>query len=83
MQNNKNGIPVYTPGKKNKRQRIKPEFELGKRKFALISDEADVEIIVPDFSPVIELMISDGWKEIKFSQKEKNAAYSKRNKRYS
>jgi len=61
MQVNKNGIAVQTPKKK----RNKPNFHLPMRKFVLIDDEAEVEVFVPHFSPILEVLKSDGWREIK------------------
>ena len=61
MQTNKNGIAVQTPKKK----RNKPNFHLPMRKFVLIDDEAEVEVVVPCFSPILELLEKDGWREIK------------------
>lgn len=59
---NKNGIPFHAPRKK--RKRIPLNYELPMCKFALIDDEAEVEVVVPCFSPVIELLKGDGWREI-------------------
>ena len=62
MQVNKNGIAVQTP---RKRKRNKPNFHLPMRKFVLIDDEADVEVFVPHFSPIIDVLTRDGWREVK------------------
>jgi len=63
MQTNKNGIRVQTPKKRHKRKPL--NIELGTRRFALIDDEAQVEVVVPHFSPIIELLKGNGWREIK------------------
>lgn len=73
MQVNKNGIAVQTPGKKKKTMTTKkrnhkrraPNYHLQLRRFVLIDDEAEVEIVVPCFSPILELLTKDGWREIK------------------
>ena len=65
MQTNKNGIAVQTPGRKRKRERKPLTDELGTRRFELIDDEAKVEIVVPYFSPILDLLLKDGWREIK------------------
>ena len=65
MQVNKNGIRVHTPGEKTKRKREVPNFSLRLRSFVLIDDEAEVEVVVPHFSPVIKELKKDGWREIK------------------
>ena len=65
MQVNKNGIAVQTPGKKRNQKRKAPNFHLQLRRFVLIDDEAEVEVVVPCFSPIIELLTKDGWREIK------------------
>ena len=61
---NKNGIPFYTPKKKRKRERVPLTDRLPMRRFALIDDVAEVEVVVPYFSPIVELLTKDGWKEI-------------------
>ena len=64
MNVNKNGIPVHTPKKKN--QRRKPlSYKLETRRFRLIDDEAEDEVVLPLFSPIIKLMEQDGWEEVK------------------
>lgn len=62
MQVNKNGIAVQTPRKK--RQRKPLNINLPMRRFALIDDEAEVEVVVPHFSPIVELLKGDGWREV-------------------
>ncbi|MEK5081165.1 hypothetical protein MKX73_19760 [Solibacillus sp. FSL W7-1436] len=64
MSVNKNGIPFYTPKKKRKRKRVPLTDRLPMRRFALIDDVAEVEVVVPYFSPIVELLTKDGWKEI-------------------
>ncbi|MER2047286.1 MAG: hypothetical protein ABTA23_03575 [Solibacillus sp.] len=64
MSVNKNGIPFYTPKKKRKRERVPLTDRLPMRRFALIDDVAEVEVVVPYFSPIVELLTKDGWKEI-------------------
>ena len=64
MQVNKHGFLVHTPGKKIKRKRVKPEYALGQRLFVLEELGDRVEVILPNFSPILELMKSDGWKEV-------------------
>lgn len=64
MSVNKNGIPFYTPKKKRKRERVPLKDRLPMRRFALIDDVAEVEVVVPYFSPIVELLTKDGWKEI-------------------
>ena len=59
---NKNGIPLYAPRKKRKRKPL--NYELPMKRFALIDDEAEVEVVVPHFSPSVELLKGDGWREI-------------------
>lgn len=73
---NKNGIPVQTKESEEKRRKLKRQAErikriqaledkkLGMKRFALINDEAEVEVVVPHFSPIVELLKSDGWREI-------------------
>ena len=65
MQVNKNGIAVQTPGKKRNRKRKAPNYHLQLRRFELIDDEAQVEVVVPCFSPILEVLKRDGWREIK------------------
>lgn len=62
MSVNKNGIPFDAPKKKRKRKPL--NYELPMKRFALISDEAEVEIVVPCFSPIVEVLKNDGWREI-------------------
>lgn len=63
MQLNKNGIPVQAP---RKQRRVKPlEHCLETRRFRLVDDEAEVEVVLPLFSPIIKLMEQDGWEEVK------------------
>lgn len=64
MSVNKNGIPFYTPKRKRKRERVPLTDRLPMRRFALIDDVAEVEVVVPYFSPIVELLTKDGWKEI-------------------
>lgn len=61
---NKNGIPLWVPKHKRKRERKPLSDKLPMRRFALIDDEAEVEIVVPCFSPIVELLKGDGWREI-------------------
>ncbi|MER1998817.1 MAG: hypothetical protein ABS882_03510 [Lysinibacillus sp.] len=63
MQVNKNGIAIATPKKSQKRK--KPNFHLPMRKFVLIDDEAEVEVVVPHFSPILDVLIKDGWRDVK------------------
>lgn len=44
--------------------RKKLNYELPMKRFVLIDDEAEVEVVVPYFSPIIELLEQDGWREI-------------------
>ena len=60
---NKNGIPVHAP--KKKRQRGPLNIQLPMRRFVLIDDEAEVEVVVPHFSPILDVLTNDGWREIK------------------
>ena len=62
MLTNKHGIPFHTPKKKRKRTPL--NIQLPMRRFALIDDEAEVEVVVPHFSPIVELLKGDGWREI-------------------
>ena len=59
MSVNKNGIPFYTPKKKRKRERVPLTDRLPMRRFALIDDVAEVEVVVPYFSPIVELLTKD------------------------
>lgn len=73
---NKNGIPVQTKENAEKHRKLKRQTErikrmqaledkkLGMKRFALINDEAEVEVVVPHFSPIVELLKGDGWREI-------------------
>ena len=73
---NKNGIPVQIKEIAEKRRKLKRQEErikrmqafedkkLGMKRFALINDEAEVEVVVPHFSPIVELLKGDGWREI-------------------
>lgn len=73
---NKNGIPVQTKESEEKRRKLNRQAErikrmqaledkkLGMKRFALINDEAEVEVVVPHFSPIVELLKGDGWREI-------------------
>lgn len=73
---NKNGIPVQKRESEEKRRKLKRQAErikrmqaledkkLGLKRFALISDEAEVEVVVPHFSPIVELLTKVGWREI-------------------
>ncbi|BAK15830.1 ABC-type metal ion transport system, periplasmic component/surface adhesin [Solibacillus silvestris StLB046] len=61
---NKNGIPQWLPKHKRKRERKPLNIQLPMRRFALIDDEAEVEVVVPHFSPIVELLKGDGWREI-------------------
>ena len=65
MQVNKNGILVQSPNKKRNRKRKAPDFHLQLRRFELIDDEVEFEVVVPCFSPILELLEKDGWREIK------------------
>lgn len=61
---NKNGIPQWQPKHKRKRERKPLNIQLPMRRFALIDDEAEVEVVVPFFSPIVEEMLKGGWREI-------------------
>lgn len=52
--------------KSAKQQRMEKlaEKQLPMRTFALIDDEAEVEVVVPCFSPIIEELKGNGWREI-------------------
>lgn len=65
MQKNRNGIPVQVKSSK-KPQRRKPieGMDLTMRRFQLIDNECDVIVTIPVFSPIMELMKSDGWREV-------------------
>ena len=63
MNVNKNGIPIQAPKKTHKRKPL--NIKLKMRRFRLIDKEADVEVVVPHFSPVIKELKKDGWREIK------------------
>ena len=65
MQVNKNGIAIQTPGKRHKRKREPLKESLEMRRFELIDDEAEVEVVVPYFSPIIDVLTRDGWREVK------------------
>ena len=56
---NKNGIPQWVPKHKRKQERKPLKLQLPMRRFALIDDEAEVEIVVPHFSPIVELLKGD------------------------
>lgn len=62
---NKNGIRQWVPKHKRKRERKPLNIQLPMRRFALIDDEAEVEVVVPHFSPIVELLKGDGWREIR------------------
>lgn len=64
MQVNKNSILVQSPKKRN-RKRKAPKHRLQLRRFELIDDEAEVEVVVPCFSPILEVLEKDGWREVK------------------
>lgn len=64
MQFNKNGIPVQIKSARQRRLELLEDKKLGMKRYALIDDEAEVEVVVPHFSPIIELLESDGWREI-------------------
>ncbi|MER2153583.1 MAG: hypothetical protein ABS917_05315 [Solibacillus sp.] len=61
---NKNGIPQWVPKHKRKRERKPLTIQLPMRRFALIDDEAEVEVVVPHFSPIVDVLTKDGWREI-------------------
>ncbi len=73
---NKNGIPVQTKENAEKRRKVKQQAErmkrmqaledkrLGMKRFALINDEAEVEVVVPHFSPIVDVLKKEGWREI-------------------
>ena len=65
MQKNKNGIRVQTQTPRRNRKFKEPNFHLPMRKFVLIDDEAEVEVFVPHFSPIIDVLTKDGWREVK------------------
>lgn len=60
MQVNKNSIPVQSPQK-----RAPLKESLAMRRFRLIDDECDVEVVVPAFSPILEVLRQDGWEEMR------------------
>ena len=64
MQVNKNGIRVQSPKRKQQKRKV-PNFHLRLRRFVLIDDVAEVEVVVPHFSPVIKELKKDGWREVK------------------
>lgn len=61
---NKHGIPVQTKTARQQRVEMLEGIKLPTRRFALIDDEAEVEVVVPCFSPIVELLKGDGWREI-------------------
>lgn len=64
MQVNKNGIPVnQAPKKKRKRKPIEG-MDLTMRRFKLVNKEYDVIVTIPVFSPIMDLMKSEGWIEV-------------------
>ncbi len=63
MAKNKNGIRIAVQRKKQVRRPIEG-LDLVTRRFKLKSDEHDVEVVVPVFSPVLEVLRRDGWEEI-------------------
>lgn len=65
MQMNKNGIPVQTKTARQQRMDLLEDKQLGMKRFVLIDDEAEVEVVVPHFSPIVEALKQDGWREIK------------------
>lgn len=65
MQVDKNGIAIQTPGKRHKRKREPLTESLEMRRFELIDDEAEVEVVVPYLSPILEVLKRDGWREIR------------------
>ena len=65
MQVRRNGIAIQTPGKRHKRKREPLTESLEMRRFELIDDEAEVEVVVPYFSPIVQVLIGDGWREIR------------------
>ncbi|MER1957908.1 MAG: hypothetical protein ABS942_11035 [Solibacillus sp.] len=65
MQKNKNGIPVQTKTARQQRMDALEDKRLGMKRYALISDEAEVEVVVPHFSPIVEVLKQDGWREIR------------------
>lgn len=65
MQTNKNGIPVQIKSARQQRMELLEDKNSGMKRYALIDDEAEVEVVVPHFSPIVELLKGDGWREIK------------------
>ena len=67
MQVNKNGIAVQTQSARErlKKQRKKPEFELGKQTFYTIVDGVEVTAVIPNFSPVVAVLKDYGWELVK------------------
>lgn len=61
---NKHGIPVQTKIAQQQRMDALEDKRSGMKRFVLIDDEANVEVVVPYFSPIIELLEGDGWREI-------------------
>lgn len=61
---NKHGIPVQTKTARQQRVEMLEGIKLPTRRFALIDDEAEVEVVVPHFSPIVEEMLKGGWREV-------------------
>ncbi|WP_107842047.1 hypothetical protein [Metasolibacillus meyeri] len=57
---NKHGIPICNIGNKRK----KPKEKLNTRTFLTTVEGVEVTAVIPDFSPIQELLIKNGWKEI-------------------
>ncbi|MGE7020436.1 hypothetical protein [Solibacillus cecembensis] len=65
MQMNKNGIPVQTKTARQQRANLLEDKKLRMKRYVLIDEEAEVEIVVPHFSPIVAVLEKDGWRELK------------------
>lgn len=65
MQKNKNGIPVQTKTAQQQRAELLEDKQLRMKRFALVNSECDCEVVVPNFSHLIEVLKQDGWREIR------------------
>lgn len=57
---NKHGIPICNV--RNKRKKL--DEKLNTRTFTTTVEGVEVTAVIPDFSPIQELLIKNGWKEI-------------------
>lgn len=64
MQTNKNGIPVQIKSARQQRMELLEDRKLGMKRYALIDDEVEVEVVVPHFSPIVAELEKNGWREI-------------------